>query len=47
MGGLAPVVLLDGRAIGNGSPGPMTARLTAAYARLTATGGIPVTSPRE
>ena len=36
MGGLAPVVAVDGRRIGSGQPGPVTARLTSAYAELTA-----------
>ncbi len=39
MGGLAPVVAIDGRTIGTGSPGPVTTRLTAAYAELTARSG--------
>ena len=42
MGGLAPVVSVDGRAIGDGTPGPVTKRLTALYADLTATTGTPV-----
>lgn len=42
MGGLAPVVRVDGRQIGVGSPGPVTARLTALYAELTAGSGIRV-----
>ena len=43
MGGLAPVVSVDGRVIGDGIPGPVTKRLTARYADLTATTGTPVT----
>ena len=39
MGGLAPVTRLDGRVIGGGVPGPVTGRLTAAYAELTARTG--------
>jgi branched-chain amino acid aminotransferase len=39
MGGLAPVVAVDGRTIGNGKPGPVTAQLTALYADATATTG--------
>lgn len=39
MGGLAPVVSVDGRTIGGGTRGPVTARLTAAYADLTARSG--------
>lgn len=42
MGGLAPVVVVDGRRIGAGRPGPVTAQLTAAYAELTATTGVRV-----
>ena len=37
MGGLAPVLSVDGRVIGDGTPGPVTKRLTALYADLTAT----------
>lgn len=33
-GGLTPVVRVDGRRIGRGSPGPTTLRLQAAYAAL-------------
>src|SRR5437867_698275 len=43
MGGLAPVLSVDGRTIGDGTPGPVTKRLTALYADLTATTGTPVT----
>jgi branched-chain amino acid aminotransferase len=43
MGGLAPVVAVDGRTIGDGKPGPVTAQLTALYADATATMGTPVT----
>jgi branched-chain amino acid aminotransferase len=42
MGGLAPVVSVDGRAIGDGSIGPVTKQLTELYANLTATTGTPV-----
>jgi len=42
MGGLAPVVRVDGRAIGDGIPGPLTRRLAALFADLTATAGTPV-----
>jgi branched-chain amino acid aminotransferase len=42
MGGLSPVLTLDGRTIGNGRPGPMTATLTRLFAGLTATSGTPV-----
>ena len=43
MGGLAPVLAVDGRTIGDGAPGPVTKRLTALYADLTAATGTPVT----
>jgi len=43
MGGLAPVVRVDGRVIGDGTPGPVTKRLVALFAGLTATTGTPVT----
>jgi branched-chain amino acid aminotransferase len=42
MGGLAPVVKVDGRVIGDGTPGPVTKRLVALFAELTATTGTPV-----
>src|SRR6266542_2533076 len=42
MGGIAPVVSLDGRTIGTGKPGPVTLRLTGLLAELTATTGTPV-----
>jgi branched-chain amino acid aminotransferase len=41
MGGLVPVVQVDGRDIGNGA-GPVTFRLRDAYAALTAGSGTPV-----
>ena len=37
MGGLTPVLALDGRPIGDGKPGPVTARLADLFAQLTAT----------
>jgi branched-chain amino acid aminotransferase len=43
MGGLVPVVRVDGRPIGDGAPGPVTKRLTALFADLAATTGTPVT----
>jgi branched-chain amino acid aminotransferase len=43
MGGLAPVISVDGRPIGDGTAGPVTKRLTALFAELTATSGTPVT----
>jgi branched-chain amino acid aminotransferase len=39
MGGLAPVTRIDGRRIGDGSPGPVTKRLMDAFADLTARTG--------
>jgi branched-chain amino acid aminotransferase len=39
MGGLAPVVRVDGRTIGDGTPGPVTKRLVALFADLTAATG--------
>ena len=42
MGGLVPVIAVDGRAIGDGQPGPVTMRLTSLFADLTATTGTPV-----
>ena len=42
MGGLAPVVRVDGRTIGDGTPGPVTKRLTLLFADLTAATGTPV-----
>ena len=42
MGGLAPVVRVDGRTIGDGIPGPVTKRLTELFAGLTAATGTPV-----
>jgi branched-chain amino acid aminotransferase len=42
MGELAGVTQVDGRRIGNGETGPMTARLSAVYSKRTATGGTRV-----
>jgi branched-chain amino acid aminotransferase len=42
MGGLVPVVTVDGRPIGDGQPGPVTKNLTARFAGLTATSGTSV-----
>jgi len=42
MGGLTPVTAIDGRTIGGGSPGPVTLRLGALFAGLTARSGTPV-----
>ena len=43
MGGLVPVISVDGRSIGDGAAGPVTKRLTALFADLTAVSGTPVT----
>jgi branched-chain amino acid aminotransferase len=45
MGGLTPVVSVDGRVIGSGAGGPITAKLVSAYAELTARSGTVVVSP--
>jgi branched-subunit amino acid aminotransferase/4-amino-4-deoxychorismate lyase len=42
MGELSPVVEIDGRCIGDGRPGPVTARIASAYRRLTETEGTPI-----
>jgi branched-chain amino acid aminotransferase len=42
MGGLAPVVAVDGRTIGDGAAGGITKQLTELYATLTATTGTVV-----
>jgi branched-chain amino acid aminotransferase len=42
MGGLAPVVAVDGRVIGDGEVGPVTKQLTELYGNLTATTGTVV-----
>jgi branched-chain amino acid aminotransferase len=42
MGGLTPVIAIDGRTIGNGSPGPVTRRLSRLFADLAARSGTPV-----
>jgi branched-chain amino acid aminotransferase len=42
MGGLTPVLALDGRPIGDGKPGQVTAQLTDLFAQLTATSGTQV-----
>jgi branched-chain amino acid aminotransferase len=42
MGGITPVVSVDGRAIGSAGPGAMTTRVRNAYALLTATTGTPL-----
>jgi branched-chain amino acid aminotransferase len=42
MGGLAPVISVDGRAIGDGTTGPVTKQLTELYANLSASTGTTV-----
>ena len=42
MGGLAPIVRIDGRAIGTGAPGPITRRLFEAYLRHAEERGTPL-----
>jgi branched-chain amino acid aminotransferase len=42
MGGLAPVVAVDGRRIGDGGIGPVTKQLTELYAAQVKTGGTPI-----
>jgi branched-chain amino acid aminotransferase len=42
MGGLTPVLAVDGRPIGSGKPGPVTAQLADMFAQLTATSGTRV-----
>jgi branched-chain amino acid aminotransferase len=42
MGGLAPVVSVDGRTIGGGAAGPVTRQLTGRYSELTAATGTKV-----
>ncbi len=46
MGELAPVVEIDGRAIGGEAPGPVTGRLSELYADLTAGSGTPIFEAR-
>jgi len=42
MGGLTPVLALDGRPVGDGKPGPVTGQLTQLFADLTASSGTQV-----
>jgi branched-chain amino acid aminotransferase len=42
MGGLAPVISVDGRSIGDGTTGPVTKQLTELYANLSAGAGTAV-----
>jgi len=44
MGGIASVIQIDGRVIGDGRPGPVTGRLTRLLAELTAKEGTPIAS---
>ena len=39
---VVPVVKIDGRAIGNGKPGPITKKLVAQYHALTKASGEPI-----
>jgi len=39
---VAPITKVDGRVIGNGKPGPITAKLIAAFRELTQTTGTPI-----
>ena len=41
-GELTPVVRIDGRVIGDGRPGPVTAAIAAAYRELTDADGEPL-----
>jgi branched-chain amino acid aminotransferase len=43
MGGIAPVISVDGRVIGNGAPGPVTLRLAELLAAQIASTGTPLT----
>lgn len=42
MGELSPVLAIDGRSIGTGSPGPLTTRLQSLYAELASREGAPL-----
>jgi branched-chain amino acid aminotransferase len=42
MGGLVPVLAIDGRVIGDGAPGPVTGRLMELFAEVAARSGTPV-----
>jgi branched-chain amino acid aminotransferase len=43
MGGIVPVLTLDGRTVGDGRPGPVTRRLAGLFAELAAASGTVVT----
>jgi branched-chain amino acid aminotransferase len=45
MGEIAAVTEIDGRAIGNGKVGPVTARVATLYREHAAAAGVPVTTP--
>ena len=45
MGELVAVLKVDGRTIGSGEPGEVTARLRSLFADLTAHQGVPIVSP--
>ncbi|WOK95973.1 branched-chain-amino-acid aminotransferase-like protein 1 [Canna indica] len=47
MGELTPVVMIDGRVIGNGEVGPVTRRIQNAYKALTAELGVPIPVPAK
>lgn len=47
MGELAPVVEVDGRPIGDGRPGPLTARLSSLFAERVAVEGTPLVAQPE
>jgi branched-chain amino acid aminotransferase len=42
MAEIVPIASVDGRMIGNGTPGPMTARIAAAYNRCVRASGTPI-----
>ena len=39
---IVPVVKADGRSIGNGKPGPITARIIARFRQMTRETGTPI-----
>uniref|UniRef100_A0A1D1YC77 Branched-chain-amino-acid aminotransferase-like protein 2 n=1 Tax=Anthurium amnicola TaxID=1678845 RepID=A0A1D1YC77_9ARAE len=47
MGELTPVVMIDGRVIGDGEVGPITRRVQKAYKLLTEESGIPIPMPPD
>jgi branched-chain amino acid aminotransferase len=42
---VAPIVMIDGRAIGSGRPGPVTRQLMAGFRTITETEGTPIYTP--